>query len=125
MVQIPESYVIEKLKERVTTLEGLFQIKFKGEVPAGLTFNQIKLQTESSIYVVGNYKTTLAGFPKGASNYGTLITLNPQKVGYSSWRCTQIYIPVEPYKTGIYIRNDSNDWSKFGAVKVEGVPEAN
>lgn len=125
MTMIPESLVVEKLKERVTTLEGIDRIKMKGEIPQGLSFNQIKLQAESSIYVCSNYNTKLAGFPIGAGNYGTLITLNPQKVGYSSWRCTQIYIPVEPYKTGVYIRNDSNDWSKISAVKVEGVSEAN
>ncbi len=116
-----EMYILENKKYK---LLDVGPIKMKGEIPKTLSFNQVKLTPESSIYVCSNYNTTLAGFPKGAPNYGTLITLNPQKIGYSSWRCTQIYIPVEPYKTGVYIRNDSNDWSKFSAVKVEGVPEA-
>ena len=116
-----EIYILENKKYR---LLDIGPIKMKGEIPEGLSFNQVKRATESSVYThAGKNNNTLPGFPKNAANYGTLITLNPHRAGYDTWRCTQIYIPVNPYANGIYVRNDNNDWSKISATKVEGVPE--
>lgn len=112
----------DELDKRIAELE---KHKFiMGVYPTGKSFDEIKNSMQNSIYILDNLQNiaTNKGFPKGAPNYGTLITINPQKTGYNSWRSTQIYIPINTKGHNVYIRNDTNTvWSLFTGTKVEGV----
>lgn len=99
-------------------------LKIKGILPSGTSFNDVALSGESNIYTIqGELGTsTLNGFPTGAYSYGTLITINPNSEKKSSWSTVQIYIPDLPSQNGIYFRTKtSNSWLKLNGTAVNPI----
>lgn len=99
-------------------------LKVKGILPSGTSFNDVALSRESNIYSINGSSEGNApsGFPTGAYIYGLLITINPNSDKKSSWSTVQIYIPDLPSQNGIYFRTrTSNSWLKLNGTAVNPI----
>lgn len=77
-----------------------------GTLETNVSFNDVLIAGESSVYLISNRQSSLSGFPTDAYGYGILITFNPSGVTSSTnwYQVSQIYIPDLPAERGVYFR---------------------
>lgn len=88
----------------------------------GGNWNNKLIQKYSSICTISANNQELGiGAPTGSNKYGTLITLNPRKLVEENYSITQMYIPSNPERNGIYVRKNSRDWLHINGSMVKAI----
>lgn len=94
----------------------------RGLLWRGTSFDDVALNGKSSAYTVNAeafQNDELPGYPTGAYEYGTLITINPGQSLEAKWDIVQIYVPDGPAIYGVYFRTHiDRNWVKLNGEAV-------
>lgn len=97
-------------------------IEMRGLLWRGTSFDDVALNGKSSAYTVNAeafQNDELPGYPTGAYEYGTLITINPGQSLEAKWDIVQIYVPDGPAIYGVYFRTHiDRNWVKLNGEAV-------